>query len=253
MCTLLFAYKMHPKYDLIFLGNRDEFKSRPSKSADFWSSHPNVLGGIDLEQGGTWTGITGEGRLAFITNYRNPSLKIESALSRGYLTRDFLTSSISPEEYLQAIQLKASAYNPFNLVVGTINDLWFYSNVENEIRQIKAGVYGLSNGLLDTPWYKVKKGKARLAKLLSTYFSIEDIFEILDDTEVPPDKDLPETGVPIETERMLSSIHIDSQSYGTIFKTIILITPQGNVSFYEKLLKSDGDWQLNNYSFNINE
>lgn len=249
MCTLLFAYKVHPKYDFVFLGNRDEFKSRPFIGAHFWESHPNVLGGIDLEKGGTWAGITKEGRIAFLTNYRDPSLQRDSTLSRGYLTRDFLVNSVSPKKYLQEIQLQQTAYNPFNLVVGTLNDLWFYSNVENQIRPIQPGIYGLSNALLDTSWFKVNKAKRRLAHLLNTDFSVDQLFDILDDTEVPPDVDLPQTGVPLETERMLSTIHIDTPTYGTLIKTIILVTSQRKVCFYEKLFSNEEHWQLTTYTF----
>lgn len=252
MCTLLFAYKAHPKYAFIFIGNRDEFRNRPSIGADFWKSQPNVLAGIDEEKGGTWTGITRDGRIAFLTNHRNPSLKKESSLSRGYLTLNYLLDSVSPQNYLQDIQLQQSVYNPFNLVVGNINELWFYSNVENQIRAIEPGIHGLSNALLDTPWFKVTKAKQRFLELLATDFSTQQLFHILDDTEVPSDAHLPETGVPLETERMLSTIHIDTPNYGTLFKTVILISNEGNVEFHEKVLNNEGDWHLATYKFELN-
>lgn len=249
MCTILFAYKAHPKFDFVFLGNRDEFKKRSSLGAHFWLSHPNLLAGLDSEKGGTWTGITKEGRIAFLTNYRDPLLQKESTLSRGYLTRNFLISSVSPKRYLQDIQLQRTSYNPYNLVVGNFNELWFYSNVENHIRTIKPGIYGLSNALLNTPWFKVRKAKSRLTHLLNTDFSLDQLFDILDDTEVPPDEELPKTGIPLETERMLSTIYIDTPIYGTLFKTVILVTTQGNVYFYEKTFSNDGHWHLSTYNF----
>lgn len=159
MCTILFAFKTHPEYDFIFIGNRDEFKARPSIRAHFWESHPNVLAGIDLEKNGTWTGITKEGRIAFVTNYRDFTLIKDSNLSRGFLTHDFLTSSIQPKEYLRIVQNKGSMFNPFNLIVGTTEELWYYSNIEDRIRRISPGIYGISNSLLNTPWYKVEKAK----------------------------------------------------------------------------------------------
>lgn len=251
MCTLLFAYKIHPEYDFVFLGNRDEFKNRASLGAHFWESHPNVLAGIDSEKGGTWTGITKEGRMAFLTNYRDPSLITDSALSRGYLTRDFLTGSDSPEEYLQSVKGKHTAYNPFNLVVGTVNGLWFYSNIENQIRIIEPGIYGLSNALLDTPWYKVTKAKKRLSHVLASGFSVDELFDILDDIEIPPDEYLPRTGVSLERERILSTIHIDTPDYGTLFKTVLLISSQGKICFYEKALSPDGHWHRSSYTIDM--
>lgn len=252
MCTLLFAFKANSKYDFIFLGNRDEYKNRPSLKAHFWKSNPAILAGMDLEKGGTWTGITKEGRIAFLTNYRDFSIKKTSQLSRGYLTQDFLMRSIGPQKYLQEIQLAHTEYNPFNLVVGTMKELWFYSNIEDQIRPINPGVFGLSNALLDTPWFKLNKAKTRFADLLCSDFTVNELFDILDDNEIPLDDELPRTGVPLETERMLSTIHIDTPDYGTVFKTVILVTAQGDAEFYEKSLNDHGGWDLTTYTFQCN-
>ncbi len=251
MCTILFAFKTHPEYDFIFIGNRDEFKARPSIRAHFWESHPNVLAGIDLEKNGTWTGITKEGRIAFVTNYRDFTLIKDSNLSRGFLTHDFLTSSIQPKEYLRIVQNKGSMFNPFNLIVGTTEELWYYSNIEDRIRRISPGIYGISNSLLNTPWYKVEKAKKRFTSHLNNSFTVKGLFDILDDTEIPPDDYLPQTGIPLETERLLSTIHIDSPEYGTLYKTIILIHRSGRVDFYEKHLNKKNNWVLHSYTFRL--
>ncbi len=233
MCTILFAYKSHPKYPFIFLGNRDEFKNRPSMSAHFWEEHPNVFGGRDLIACGTWTGITKEGRIAFITNHRQLPLKRDVPKSRGALTSEFLVGEEMPRVFLERIQKEHTDYAPFNLVVGDLEELWFYSNIEDEIKPIKPGIHGLSNGFLDTPWYKVEKGMRRLEDQIGGELTVENLFEILNDDEVPPDDLLPRTGISIELERTLSSIHIDTPEYGTIFKTIILVDQNGQISFYE--------------------
>lgn len=244
MCTAIFAFKAHPNYDLIFLGNRDEYRSRAFLRSHYWESNSHILAGIDLQKGGTWTGITKEGRLAFVTNYRDPSRLIDAPLSRGYLPRDYLTGELPPLEYLNKVRLQSKEYNPFNLVVGNRTELWFYSNVEQKIIPIPPGIHGLSNCLLNTPWFKVTKGKQRLALLLNTDFSKEQLFEILDDTEVPPDRYLPKTGVSLETERMLAPIHIDTPNYGTLIKTLILVSAQGKIDYYEKVLGEGNQWEL---------
>jgi uncharacterized protein with NRDE domain len=251
MCTILFAYKTHPEYDFIFLGNRDEFRNRPSKEAHFWSTHPNVLAGIDLEKGGTWTGVSKEGRIAFLTNHRDGSILEKRKVSRGNLTRDFLTGNMSPLNYLMDIQNNREDYDPFNLVVGSQDELYFYSNIENKISIVKPGVYGLSNAFLDTPWYKVEKAKNRFMDLLDTDFSVDQLFEILSDTEKPPVEELPDTGVSLEWEKTLSSICIDTPEYGTQFKTVMLFDNNKKVQFHEKIYDNKGSWNDNNSIFNI--
>ncbi|WP_353893651.1 NRDE family protein [Proteinivorax hydrogeniformans] len=251
ICTLIFAYKVHPEYDLVFLGNRDEFKNRPTAFSHFWDDHSDILAGIDLLKGGTWTGITKKGRIAFITNYRDFNIQRDPLLSRGYLVKDFLLKNISPFTYLKEVQKEKDKYDLFNLIVGSLDDLCYYSNVENKIKKLTPGLYGLSNALLDTPWPKVVKAKNRLSSLLKIGFSVPQLFEILDDTEIPPDENLPDTGLTLDKERMLSPIHIDTPTYGTRIKTVILINKSGDVKFYEKGLNDNGSWELNKFKFTI--
>lgn len=240
MCTMVFAYKTHPEYDFIYIGNRDEFKNRPSIGAHFWETDPRVIAGMDLEKGGTWAGMTIEGKMAFLTNFREPHLKKDGLYSRGFLTRDFLLGDMSPTAYLKSIKTNHNAYDPFNLVLGSLDALWFYSNMNNRTSKIVPGIHGLSNAFLNTPWYKVVKAKERLSELIYKDFIIEELFSILDDREIPPDSLLPDTGVPKDLERTLSTIHIDTPTYGTLFKTAILIRKDGLVTYYEKKLESTG-------------
>ena len=251
MCLQIMAYQYHPKYQLIFLGNRDEYKGRPSRSAHFWLDYPHLLAGLDLSKCGTWTGITKGGRIAFVTNYRDITHPHDSPISRGILTRDFLIEPAAPQDYLQDIQARRSAYDPFNLIVGTTRELYYYSNVENQVRSLQPGLYGLSNALLDTPWFKVTRAKECLANLLATDFSVQQLFAILADREVPPDEDLPQTGLELEIERALSSIYVDFTNYGTQFQTVILIDNEGEVQFYEQSLVGEDQWQLANFAFNL--
>jgi uncharacterized protein with NRDE domain len=252
MCTIIFSYKAHPKYDFIFIGNRDEFKARPSKKAHYWKSDSNVLAGKDIEKGGTWTGITTEGRIAFVTNYRDFTLnQDDNNLSRGCLTSNFLTSSIDSKKYLRNIQSKKNIYSPFNLIIGSPEELYYYSNVEDKIKNLSSGIYGISNSLLDIPWYKAEKAKKQFTHYINKEFTIEELFNILDDTEIPADNYLPSTGIPLEKERLLSSIHIDSPEYGTLYKTIILVGRDGKVQFYEKYLNNDNTWSLHSFKFRL--
>jgi uncharacterized protein with NRDE domain len=161
MCLILFAYQIHPRYRLVLGANRDEFYARPTAPLDFWQDHPQVLAGRDLEQHGTWMGVTRNGRWAAVTNYRDLRIMKTDAHSRGHLVADFLLSHVPPHAYMRQIATKADQYNGFNLIVGDSAELVYFSNRERKIRLLGPGLYGLSNHLLDTAWPKVARGKEK--------------------------------------------------------------------------------------------
>lgn len=244
MCTILFALNQHHRYKLIYLGNRDEFKSRPTQSSCFWEDAPSLLAGRDLKACGTWLGITRDKKLSFLTNHRNFKLNKENQASRGELTVNYLNGNEFAVDYLKRIRKNKNLYNPYNLVVGTTDKLYFYSNVEDQIIKVEEGIHGLSNAFLDTSWYKVDKAKKRLKALIEKdQLELEACFEILNDSEVPADAYLPNTGIEIALERSLSSIFIDLETYGTIYQTVILVDQDDRVTYAERYLDSNAIWQ----------
>lgn len=251
MCLILFAYNVHPSYRLILAANRDEFYDRPSQSADFWPDHSSVLAGIDLQEKGTWLGVTKEGKFAAITNYRDPASWKNGAPSRGQLVSDYLIGASNPERYLKKISARSQAYNGFNLLLGDEDSLWVYSN-RGDVQKLNPGVYGLSNRLLDTPWPKVQKGKRLLKKALTKKSdALENtLFEMLSDRQVAPDGKLPETGVTLEWERVLSSMFIGSPVYGTRSSTVLLMAKNRRVRFVEQVFDKNSDlWMTGRFSF----
>jgi uncharacterized protein with NRDE domain len=243
MCLIAIATQIHPLYPLIIAANRDEFYHRPTAPLAFWQGQPDILAGRDLEQNGTWLGITKTGRFAAITNFRDPSLMGSTAPSRGLLVSNFLASDQHPEEYLQAIKDSGKEYNGFNLVVGDMNQLWWYSNKKNDIVKIEPGIHVISNHLMDTPWPKTQKALAGMQEICRQNKAIdpEDIFHILADKNQPPDNDLPDTGVGLEWERLLSSVFISSDIYGTRSSAVILAEPSGQMRFVERTFKQQGN------------
>lgn len=236
MCLLFFAYECHPHYHLILAANRDEYYDRPTEPAKFWQTHPWVLAGRDLAMQGTWMGITKAGRFAALTNYRDPSLQIENAKSRGVLVSGFLCSDESPEAYLQAVAKERALYNPFNLLVGDEKKLLYFNQLNAEVQQLKPGLYGLSNHFLDTSWPKVQKSKQALARYLENRAVVETeaVFEMLADREPAGDQELPNTGVSKEREKFLSPVFIKGLDYGTRSSTVLLIDRRQHVIFREK-------------------
>ncbi|MGB7926473.1 MAG: NRDE family protein [Pyrinomonadaceae bacterium] len=254
MCIILLAYKAHPVYELVLAANRDEFYERPTSRAGFWEDAPVLLGGRDLERGGTWLGATTSGRIAAITNFREPPVKIADAPSRGLLVSDFLRSHERPRPFLERLAASAKPYHGFNLIVGDARDLYYYSNRGDAPRALAPGVYGVSNHLLDTPWPKVARGKQALAEALARVDAnlTDDLFRLLADRSPADDACLPDTGVGLEIERALSPLFITSPVYGTRSSTLVVVNRDDETTFIERTFKGGAeDWDEARYVFKI--
>ncbi len=236
MCLILLAVETHPRYKLVFAANRDEYYDRPSEQAGFRPGAPGLLAGRDGRKGGIWTGVTRSGKIGALTNYRDPAAHRPGAPSRGLLVHRFLLGSEGPEDYLRSVLRKGDEYNGFNLLAGDLSEMYWASNRAGEVRRLDPGIHGLSNRLLDTPWPKVVRGKAMLGSVLSSPEgpSVESLFTILSDRTAAPDSELPDTGVGLERERMLSPVFIESPAYGTRSSTVILVDRDDRVTFVER-------------------
>lgn len=244
MCLLLFSYRSHPRYKLVLAGNRDEFYQRPTAPASFWEDAPHVLAGRDLEKGGTWMGITRSGRFAALTNYRSPEHNRPDAASRGFLVSDYLMGKEHPAAYLALVQKDKEQYNGFNLLVGDTNGLYYYSPLLDEVTEVTPGIHGVSNAVLDTPWPKVRKGVQGISAIMQQESIRErELFTILADAEQAGEDELPDTGVGVAWERLLSPLFIASEEYGTRAMTTLLIDNDNNIMFTERSLHPlTGKW-----------
>ncbi|MUK88862.1 hypothetical protein GMD78_10705 [Ornithinibacillus sp. L9] len=254
MCLINFQFHEHPAYKLIVAANRDEFYNRPTAQATFWEDHPNILAGRDLLQMGTWLGITKQGKFAALTNYRDPAHMGVGKRSRGEIVSNYLASHTLPSDYLQDIQDKKDHYIGFNVLVGNLDQLYYYNNIEDEIKEIERGqTYGLSNHFLNTPWPKVIKGKNNLQQYVKNKkeLSIDELFHILMDAEEAKDEELPDTGVGSKLERKLSPLFIDMPDYGTRCSTILLVNQDNQVTFVERTYKSGKYVDEKKYTFQI--
>lgn len=235
MCLILFAYKQHPKYAFILAANRDEFYARPTAPLAYWQDHPKILAGRDLQAMGTWMGITKQGRLAAVTNYREPGPHKQDALSRGALVSGFLKGADSPETYIKTTDSQADRYNGFNLLVGDTTQLCCYSNRSRKWVILEPGIHGLSNHLLDTAWPKILRGKQQLAALVEKggAITMEMACRILTDRQSASPDQLPDTGVGLEWETILAPIFISSPTYGTRSSTLLLMDYDGHIQLNE--------------------
>lgn len=255
MCLIAFSYRNHPRYDLVFAANRDEIYRRPTREAGFWDREPQLLAGKDLKAGGTWLGMTRQGKLAALTNFRDMSNFEKKPTSRGHLVLNYLAEHEGDTaDYLRGIDREADRYNGFNLIAGSVCRLMYYSNRQQVLHTLPPGLYGLSNHLLDTPWPKVEKAKKRLSDLLEEDRpDPEEIFRLLQDTEEASPERLPDTGLSPEREKAVSPVFIRSEDYGTRSSTVIMVDKEGEVRFEERRYRA-GETEVtgrNRYEFTL--
>lgn len=249
MCLLAFAWQVHPDYPLILIGNRDEFYARPAQAIDYWQDAPYILAGRDEQEGGTWLGVTKDGRWAALTNYREPNAA-KGLLSRGHLVAEFLKADSEPLAYAQQIFSQAEQYSGFNLLIGNREQVAVVSNRGTEPQLLTQGIYGLSNQLLDSPWPKTQRLKAGLSQLVKQdSFDIQQALLLLQDTTQPDDADLPDTGVGLVWERLLATAFIKSPIYGTRASSILLLG-KNTIQLTEQTWLSGERGELKQLGFN---
>lgn len=254
MCLIVFAYDCHPHYHLILGANRDEYRDRPTDPARFWSDAPHLLAGRDRVFGGTWLGVTTGGKLAAITNYRDPRRQVAHLPSRGGLVAGFLQdTAMTPEEFRGTLNRDGGGYNGFNLLYGVGTELHYFTNRGGSSGPVTPGIHALSNHLLDTRWPKAATARSRLeAVVQQTNVDPEQIFALLSDPAPFAAGMLPDTGVGPERERILSPIFIDDERYGTRSTTVLLIDRTDRVTFIERTFdRSQSTPATERYSFRI--
>jgi uncharacterized protein with NRDE domain len=253
MCLIFIALKKHPVYKQIIAANRDEFYNRRTAAATYWHDHPEILGGRDLEAGGTWLAMNTNGKISMVTNFRDPKNIDPSAPSRGQLVTDYLLQNVTADAYIKSIQPQAKRYNGFNLIAGTIDDLHYFSNYGEGSIHLTEGLFGLSNHLLETPWPKVLRGKQKLTDIATDpHLTADKLFDVLFDDVVADDSLLPDTGIGLERERALSSMFIKSPGYGTRCSTVIMVDHENNVSFTERVYDlTTFDFTAQTFNFSV--
>ncbi len=252
MCLILIAHHFTEQTPLLVLANRDEYYDRPATAAAPWDECRELIAGRDLASGGSWFGARGL-RWASVTNVREGIEHRHSHRSRGWLVRDYLLSNLSAQEYLAKIADQTAEHAGFNLLLGHDQELWYCSNRGPVAERLKPGIYGLSNHLIDTPWPKVKHGKAALHALMSSpQIDLNQGFAILADTTLADDAKLPDTGIPLEWERTLSATFISAQNYGTRCSTLLMRTIGGSHSLIERRFTgSPESWEESSFSWTV--
>lgn len=238
MCLLVFAWRPDTTHRLVLAGNRDEFHARPAAPADWWEN--DIVGGKDLRAGGTWLAAHRSGRYAVVTNFREPLEEGRGPRSRGELVTNYLAHGTTPEAFAQDVAGHAQDYAGFNLLLGDPDTLVYLSNRGRGPEVLEPGVYGLSNHLLDTPWPKLRRTRARFEALLADGAPSGRLLEMLADREPAATADLPDTGIGPEWERLLSSPFIVSPHYGTRCSTVLKLLENETMEFIERRFDAGG-------------
>lgn len=255
MCLIVFDWQPNAAASdaerplLTLAANRDEFFHRETEPLHWWEDAPNVLAGRDLTGGGTWLGVTRDGRFAALTNYRAPAEVRPNAPTRGTLVSNFLSDApVAPMAYLEAVAQDGHRYNGFNLVVGdfTRRELGWYGNrADAPPSLLDPGIHGLSNSLLDTPWPKLVAQREALRDLLHVDErpSLDSLIETMRNPQLADDHLLPSTGLSLERERVLSAAFIESEGYGTRSTTALRVAiVDGKLALQIKELSDDDGW-----------
>jgi uncharacterized protein with NRDE domain len=240
MCIVLFSYKSTPGYRLILAANRDEFLARPTAPLSWWSDNTTILAGRDIQDGGTWLGVSQNGKLGVLTNYRESPAKDEFLISRGEIISEYLSADSLPSNFIQGLQKRQRHFRGYNVLLGDVSSLWYYSNRRDEFLEVPPGIHGLSNHLLNTRWPKVERGKMLFEEAVQDKdFSRDSLIKILCDTAQPKESELPDTGVGSEWEKRLGPIFITSDGYGTRSSAILTIADDGEITFFERTYGHD--------------
>ena len=240
MCLLVFAWQRHPVYRFIFAGNRDEYHARPAAEACWWEKSPDLLGGRDLQAAGTWLAMNRQGRFAVVTNYHELADSPPGAPSRGGLVSETLSKHDSAHAALCDIEPGKMAYAGFNLIASDHQQAFYLSNRREGLLALDAGIYGLGNQKLDTPWPKVEQSKQGFAEIIEhREIEVESLFALLGDRQPAKHNNEPETDAdPFKT--LLSAPFVVSPEYGTRCTTVVLVSHQGQVTFVERRFDTDG-------------
>ncbi len=247
MCLLVLAWGVHPRYRLIAAANRDEYHDRPAEPLGRWPPPEEMLAGRDLRAGGTWLGVDRRRRFGVITNFHDLQRAPSTAPSRGGLIPDFMRQGAGAGEYLSSLESRASDYGGFNLLLADGRSLWYGSNRTTPFaRELSAGIYGLSNERLDTPWPRLRRARVGFEAWLRASASSCDadaaaLFALLGDSRPATEAHRPpRMGLPPEWEQTLSAPFVRHPRYGTRCSTLVLIEPCGTLLLAERRFDCEG-------------
>ena len=247
MCLITLSWQPASSVPLVMAANRDEFYARPALGLHHWPRQ-GILAGQDLQAGGTWLGLgVGAGsdriRLAALTNYRDIANHKVDAASRGHITASFLNSTIGANDFLETLTANASRYNPFNLILFDGQQLMGFESRHARLFAMPPGITSVSNADFNTPWPKLERLRTSFKQTLTANddeaLQQDRLFKLLSDDRMAPDATLPQTGISLERERVLSAAFVRTADYGTRASSVIRVKHQV-AEFTERSFDANG-------------
>lgn len=253
MCLITLNWQPSHPQRLVIAANRDEFYARPTLALHHWPGQ-GILAGQDLQAGGTWLGLSGRPgpiRMAALTNYRDVTNQRADAASRGHLTAAFLKSQDTAHDYLEALSAHTGRYNAFNLILFDGQQLMGFESRHRRIFALPPGITSVSNADFNTPWPKLERLRTSFEQALAADGADEaggghrnillehQLFKLLSDDRVAPDAELPQTGISLDRERVLSAAFIHTNDYGTRASSVLCVG-QHSARFTERCFDTDG-------------
>jgi uncharacterized protein with NRDE domain len=223
MCTVLLAHRFLPDAPLVLASNRDEFFGRASSAPSVLHEDSRVVGGQDVETGGTWLAVSHDGRVATVTN-RRPVSFAAAQRSRGELPLAMLLTADRPQDWIGA--LDPTTFNPFNLlyaspeiaVVGHAQ-----GNDGMDVRELDAGLHVLTLCNLDqTGDDKVDFLAAGLASAAAQAADADQLLTAMEAL-------LSEHGDEMRGDLEAACVHGDG--YGTVSSSSVLVRASGDVVY----------------------
>ncbi len=233
MCLILIALHVVPERPWLLLGNRDEYHGRPTAPATRWTDDPAIIGGRDLEAGGSWLAAHANGRFATVTNVRSGPPR-RGKRSRGDLVAQFVRGLDSAQDYAAHINAQCDEFGPFNLIVGDGESVWGASSVVDAPWRFGDGVHVLSNGPPAPRWPKAQRLADTFAQALADHGDDARLLDLLGDESQPDASRLPDTGIGIDLERFLAPVFIRGNEYGTRASTLAYARENGGHVLIER-------------------
>ena len=228
MCLVALAWRASERYPLVLAANRDERHARPTLAAGWWPDRPRVFAGRDLVANGGWLGVDRSGRLAAVTNVRDPAARAGKR-SRGELVADYLGGTEPIGELLPRVAARGDDYGPFNLLLLDRFELVYHSNRAPAAR-LEAGIHALGNAPLGTDWPKIRTAEVGMQAALAEENPAARLLELLAYREPALAED----------ERYRAALFIEGATYGTRSSTVILVSAAGELSFTERSFDARG-------------